>query len=216
MTGASGVVIQTHQYDAWGNTEVGADQPGYAFTGREWDPEVALYFYRARYYDPKVGRFVSEDPIGPEGGMHLFAYTGGSPVIHSDPWGLRRYVAWEEEITAVLRTRQFWGESKECVSLVKHMTKAPHSFEWRKGPSVLAGGSVARGTGIATFDAQGLYPQTGRDKNSAVFLKKSPDGIIVIDQWPPYHVAQPRLILVGGGAPEDGANAYSVITTCSE
>ena len=45
----------TRQYDAWGNLESGASEPGYAFTGREWDPETGLYYYRARYYDPKVG-----------------------------------------------------------------------------------------------------------------------------------------------------------------
>ncbi len=36
----------------------------HAFTGREWDEEIGLYHYRARYYDPVVGRFLSEDPIG--------------------------------------------------------------------------------------------------------------------------------------------------------
>ena len=35
-----------------------------AFTGREWDSETNLYYYRARYYDPKIGRFLGEDPFG--------------------------------------------------------------------------------------------------------------------------------------------------------
>jgi RHS repeat-associated protein len=46
-----------------------------AFTGREWDPEIGLYYYRARYYDPKVGRFVGEDPIGFAGGVNFHVYT---------------------------------------------------------------------------------------------------------------------------------------------
>ncbi len=42
VTNASGAVTLTRQYDAWGNLETGAGEPGYAFTGREWDPEIAL------------------------------------------------------------------------------------------------------------------------------------------------------------------------------
>jgi RHS repeat-associated protein len=88
MTDSSGAVVQTRQYDAWGNLEVGADQPGYAFTGREWDPETSLYYYRARYYDPKVGRFISEDPIGFAGGVNFFGYALNNPTRFADPSGL--------------------------------------------------------------------------------------------------------------------------------
>lgn len=87
MTDAAGNVTSRRQYDAWGNLEVGADQPGYAFTGREWDPETGLYYYRARYYDPKVGRFLSEDPIGFAGGINLYAYVGNNPIGWVDPTG---------------------------------------------------------------------------------------------------------------------------------
>jgi RHS repeat-associated protein len=60
-----------------------------AFTGREWDPETGLYYYRARYYDPKVGRFISEDPIGFEGSLHFFMYVEDIPTNGRDPYGLR-------------------------------------------------------------------------------------------------------------------------------
>jgi uncharacterized protein RhaS with RHS repeats len=43
---------------------------------------------RARYYDANLGRFVSEDPIGHNGGLNLYAYVGGNPVMAVDPWGL--------------------------------------------------------------------------------------------------------------------------------
>ena len=88
MTDGNGNVIQTRQYDAWGNLEVGADQPGYAFTGREWDPETGLYYYRARYYDPKIGRFISEDPIGFLAGVNFYGYTFNNPARFIDPSGL--------------------------------------------------------------------------------------------------------------------------------
>jgi RHS repeat-associated protein len=59
----------------------------YRFAGREWDPESGLYYMRARYYDPTLGRWVSEDPLGLGGGGNLFGYAGGDPVNLTDPFG---------------------------------------------------------------------------------------------------------------------------------
>jgi len=73
--------------DAYGNIEAGSPTT-HAFTGREWDPETGLYYYRARYYDPKLGRFISEDPIGFDGGVNFYGYVGGNPVNRVDPTGL--------------------------------------------------------------------------------------------------------------------------------
>jgi uncharacterized protein RhaS with RHS repeats len=47
-----------------------------------------LYYYRARYYSPQFGRFISEDPIGLGGGTNFYAYTRGNPVSRRDPLGL--------------------------------------------------------------------------------------------------------------------------------
>ena len=49
-----------------------------------------FYYMRARYYDPEVGRFISEDPIGFEGGdVNLMVYVGNNPILLMDPFGLR-------------------------------------------------------------------------------------------------------------------------------
>jgi RHS repeat-associated protein len=90
-TSAAGTVTQSRQYDAWGTLEIGSTLAGYAFTGREWDPETGLYYYRARYYDPTVGRFSSEDPAG-VGNASLFSYVGNHPVNYRDPSGMYRCV----------------------------------------------------------------------------------------------------------------------------
>ncbi len=85
-TNAAGTVTLTRQYDAWGSLESGATEPGVAFTGREWDPETGLYYYRARYYDSRVGVFVSEDPARSPG--NLYSYVYDRPTVLVDPSGL--------------------------------------------------------------------------------------------------------------------------------
>jgi len=58
------------------------------FAAREYDAEVGLYYMRARYYDPGLGRFISEDPIGLRGGINLYAYVRNGPIDDRDPSGL--------------------------------------------------------------------------------------------------------------------------------
>jgi RHS repeat-associated protein len=83
---AAGEVTSTARYDAWGNIEAGAANR-YGFTGREPD-QTGLAYYRARYYDPKIGRFISEDPIGFKGGLNLYRYVENKPNDRVDPFGL--------------------------------------------------------------------------------------------------------------------------------
>ena len=60
----------------------------YFFTGRRFDTETALYYYRARYYSPKIGRFLQADPIGYEDAVNLYIYVRSSPLKWIDPHGL--------------------------------------------------------------------------------------------------------------------------------
>ena len=83
-------IVQRYSYDSFGmatpsNPEF---ENSYMFTGREWDKEVGLYYYRARYYDPMEGRFVSKDPIGFAGGdVNLYGYVWNGPANWVDPSG---------------------------------------------------------------------------------------------------------------------------------
>jgi RHS repeat-associated protein len=88
-TNQTGVVIHEYRYDAWGNIETGATEPGYSYTGREWDPEVGFAYYRARYLDPRLGRFVSEDPVLFGGGVNFYQYADNNAASLADPEGLR-------------------------------------------------------------------------------------------------------------------------------
>jgi RHS repeat-associated protein len=85
LTNPAGAPTLARQYDPWGNLQAGFEQPGYAFTGREWDPETRLYYYRARYYDPQGSRFASGDPIGLAGGVNYYSYVFNNPTNLVDP-----------------------------------------------------------------------------------------------------------------------------------
>jgi RHS repeat-associated protein len=81
-------VTVTRRYDAWGNVEIGATEPGFAFTGREWDPVPGLHYYRARYYDSALARFISVDPLGHRADPNEYSYVRSRPVNLVDPTGL--------------------------------------------------------------------------------------------------------------------------------
>ncbi len=91
LTSQSGTVVQRYTYSAFGKIESQLDanfvQP-YTYTSRELDAEIGLYHYRARYYEPEIGRFTSEDPKGFGGGINFYGYVEGNPVNRVDPLGL--------------------------------------------------------------------------------------------------------------------------------
>jgi RHS repeat-associated protein len=87
-TNNTGTVTLTRKYDPWGGILSGDATPGYAFTGRQWEPESHSYYYRARHYRSSMGRFVSEDSIGIKGDANFYAYVENSPTTTTDPLGL--------------------------------------------------------------------------------------------------------------------------------
>jgi RHS repeat-associated protein len=96
LTDSTGSVVNSYTYKSFGEiySQTGSLQQPFTFTGRELDLESGLYYYRARYYDPKIGRFWTKDPIGLAGGdVNLYRYVGNNPIRYIDPWGLIRYNA---------------------------------------------------------------------------------------------------------------------------
>jgi RHS repeat-associated protein len=86
-----GVVVNHITYDSFGKVTGESNAAvdfRFGYTGRELDAETGLYYYRARYYNPNTGRFLSEDPISFGGGdSNLYSYVFNSPVNYLDPSG---------------------------------------------------------------------------------------------------------------------------------
>lgn len=87
ITDSAGATLELNSYD-----EYGIPAPGnigrFGYTGQTWLPELGLWYYKARIYSPKLGRFLQTDPIGYQDGMNWYNYVGSDPVNFSDPMGL--------------------------------------------------------------------------------------------------------------------------------
>jgi RHS repeat-associated protein len=90
LTDDEGDTVQVYEYDVYGRPgATDASHPNrIMFTGREYDKETGLYYYRARYYNPQIGRFLQTDPAGYNAGMNWYAYCGNNPLNFLDPSGL--------------------------------------------------------------------------------------------------------------------------------
>jgi len=90
LSNAAGALANTYTYDSFGKltASTGTLTNPFQFTGREFDAETGLRYYRFRYFDPTVGRFVSEDPIGFDGGINFYLYVQNNPSLLIDPFGL--------------------------------------------------------------------------------------------------------------------------------
>jgi RHS repeat-associated protein len=96
LTTSDKTIQRTYEYDEWGQLTGGTDNIAYAhrdrvrFKGALWfgDAGVELYYMRNRWYEPKTGRFLSEDPAGALGGLNRYAFAGDNPIGLRDALGL--------------------------------------------------------------------------------------------------------------------------------
>jgi RHS repeat-associated protein len=93
LTNSAGTVTDQYEYDAFGNsfTKVGTTPNNYLYRGEQFDPDLGLYYLRARYYNPLTGRFLSRDPKAgnpyDSKTLHRYTYAGGDPANLIDPSG---------------------------------------------------------------------------------------------------------------------------------
>jgi len=151
LTDASGNVTDTYTYDAFGLliNRSGATVNNYLYTGEQYDPNVGFYYLRARYYNPSIGRFITQDtypsmqfePLS----QHKYLYCHASPIDNWDPSGELTYKTVVEVAASV-------GIRLILASVV--YTSATHLLSWllgKKEPIEWTGNMV-----IGTFSPPGL------------------------------------------------------------
>ena len=155
LTDATGSVVERYRYSTFGQLTVlapdfsllaSAPKVPFTYASREWEPEVGMYFYRARFMDPRLGRFISRDPLGfVAGDFNILTYVGNNPINETDPLGL-----WTFQIGISLNG-QF----------------GPLNVNWNVGIAVDGHGN------IGTYDTGGLGVGAGAGVSGGVSLNGS-------------------------------------------
>ena len=149
LTDSTGTVTDTCDYDAWGNTvnTTGSTPNVYLYRGEQYDPDLRLYYLRARYLNPLCGRFLTRDPaaghIKVPSSLHKYLYVGGDPVSWIDPSGRNALIEYLTPMRIVAITAlllvvnamiiEAWCENNEMLKLA---SEAAESKETGKGATV--------------------------------------------------------------------------------
>ncbi|AZL74244.1 RHS repeat-associated core domain-containing protein [Pseudomonas oryziphila] len=184
LTDEQGNVVWYAHYTAWGEVREerterarlqGVSNP-IRFQGQYQDPETALHYNRYRYYEPKMARYVSRDPIGMQGGMNVYSYANNAPVMRADPLGL-----WDASFTNMPGVQ-------ERTSLGTHMMKngeSPDAVARAMAPpppkpiatgECKASGALAVGAGLAghvAINEESGMSKWGSFQTSAVAARAS-------------------------------------------
>ena len=144
ITDREGRITQHTEYIAFGEVlfeehSTSKTMP-YLFNGKELDTETGLYYYGARYYDPKTSIFLNVDPLA-EKTMTPYAYTNNNPINLIDPTGMKSEdwvedkngnIFWDSRVTNQEQAEKYWGKG------VKHHAPNTYGYETDKGYVLLS------------------------------------------------------------------------------
>lgn len=178
LADASGAILESYEYDAYGNRIDGGGPADsrYLYRGEQFDPDLGLYYLRARYMHPGTGRFWTmdrfdgfiEDPLS----LHKYLYAHGNPVTYEDPAGLFSIAGFSVTFTiqSNLRNVQAKHIKKATATMAKQFLKV----------AIASAERYLDFRGYATYN---LSPIT----NASVYVPKfqaftlSPGGTLILD-----------------------------------
>ena len=201
LTDASGSVVERYSYTAYGKTAIHQangnvlqatqHQNDYTYTGRRADSESGLMYFRARYYDPATGEFISRDPLEYVDGMSL--YRGYFVPGGADPFGLSYEMqAYRYFFGPIARRAKQLGNSLEAgldnaMQEVKGVftqfkdrarSKVSFSYDIRR-PGWNLGIFKTKWGGVVKVDSDGCCVQVKGGVTWAFSAKSSPTGLAV-------------------------------------
>lgn len=92
----TGQLVETYDYSAFGERGDGEKISPWQFSSKRFDEETGFYYYGRRYYDPKTARWITQDPLGFEGGPNLYAFVLNNPLKNYDFYGLETSAGFED------------------------------------------------------------------------------------------------------------------------
>ena len=221
VTDKNGNIIERYSYDIYGmpiiknaNGDVisqSAIGNEYMFHGRRYDKETNLYYFRARYYDPIMGRFLSVDPMGYKDSMNLYQAFNQNPVNIVDPMGKWWVSEHRKMILYMLFGYELQENLNESFGYYEYEYNKPHLFipflkgEKTKGrcPKIYAGTfEIGLLEGSVWPDAPNGYIEVIRQlmliKDPSSMEMKSHHGILQFWHFmfdPRYHPRSPKLYI---------------------
>ncbi len=192
LTDGAGAVTDTYAYDAYGDvlSTTGSTVNPYRYTGEPWDSDLGMYYLRARYYKPDLGRFWtmdsyegnSQDPLS----LHKYLYCQGNPVNGTDPSG-RDLVSTMSTMT-IGTAIGMWSTIAANHALGRAQTYSSimmgGAFGAAMGPLAVAIPEVGVGLGIyGMVGSGGIVYQTFSNPNATSSQKTVAVGLVVASIW---------------------------------
>ncbi|GEM_PF-6641339 len=178
LTDSGQNIAEAYKYDSFGNLQIPPTTGNpYTYISREYDSETGLYYYRMRYYDSTIGRFITADPIGFLGGENFYSYVLNNPINFFDPVGLKGG-PWHppENIHTKCLNSDDCPQIKGKIWVLDRMLMSHQGWDQHM-PSPRGGGRHVEEIAqlwVQLAECQSLYEKKGCDKKCSSEPKESP------------------------------------------